>query len=151
MLCHLKKIVRVKLSEWDWYEFILCSGNIRYCPQIKLQEGNVFTPVCHSIHRGKPSLGMPSLGGAVLRGVSMMSLWIEPIHSHLLFASGRYVCYWNAVLFASVSFLDLFSSWKKFNKDKTSSKTHRRIGFSKSRCSRWHHHRLLIHHVIWSL
>ena len=59
---------------------------------------------------GISSLGGAIFRGAVLRGVSMMSLWIEPIPSHLLFANGRYASYWNVVLFASVSFLDLFSS-----------------------------------------
>ena len=27
------------------------SSDINYCPQMKLWRGNVFTPVCHSVHR----------------------------------------------------------------------------------------------------
>ena len=45
-----------------------------YRPKTKLPEGNVFTPVCHSVHRGRVSLppGMVYLlagggGGSALR------------------------------------------------------------------------------------
>ena len=29
--------------------------NSNYCPPAKLREGNVFTPMCHSVFRGFPS------------------------------------------------------------------------------------------------
>ena len=45
----------------------LCSVHVAgYRPQTKLREGNVFTPVCHSVHRG----GSLS-GGYLSRGVSV--------------------------------------------------------------------------------
>ena len=31
-----------------------------YLPQTKLQEGNAFTPVCHSVHGGGGLVGLPN-------------------------------------------------------------------------------------------
>ena len=40
-----------------------------YHPQTKLREGNVFTPVCDSVHRGGVSVQGGSLsGGSLSRG-----------------------------------------------------------------------------------
>ena len=47
-----------------------------YRPQTKLREGNVFTPVCESVHRGVSVLG-----------------------DLCTVKSGRYASYWNAFLF----------------------------------------------------
>ena len=38
------------------------SGDLFYCPQTKLREGNVFTGVCDSVYRGGGE-GVPGPGG----------------------------------------------------------------------------------------
>ena len=65
----------------------LCSVQVAgYRPQTKLREGNIFTPVGHSVHRGG------SLSGVYLsRGVSVREI-------PRTVTSGRYASYWNAFL-----------------------------------------------------
>ena len=65
----------------------LCSVHVAgYRPQTKLREGNIFTPVGHSVHRGG------SLSGVYLsRGVSVKEI-------PRTVTSGRYASYWNAFL-----------------------------------------------------
>ena len=58
-----------------------------YRPQTKLQEGDVFIPVCDSVHGGG--------GRSLSRGVSGGSLSRRPPHT---VKSGRYASYWNALL-----------------------------------------------------
>ena len=47
---------------------------LHYRPQTKLREGNVFTPVCDSVHRGGlcPGGSLSKWGGSLSRGVSVM-------------------------------------------------------------------------------
>ena len=45
--------------------------NNNYRPQTKLREGNVFTPVCHSVRKGGLCPGEVSVWGSLSRGVSV--------------------------------------------------------------------------------
>ena len=62
-------------------------------PGTKLGQGNVFTPVCHSVHGG---------------GLPHTHPWTDTpradsppcaVHAGIRSTSGRYVSYWNAILF----------------------------------------------------
>ena len=62
-----------------------------------LGQGNIFAPVCHSVHRGR---GVP---GQVPPG----QVHTPTMHAGIRSTSGRYASYWNAFLFHfkfSVSF-----------------------------------------------
>ena len=101
-------------------------------PATKLRQGNVFTPVCHSVHRGEVSVqGGLCLGGSLSREVSFqgvsvlgvsvqgglcpggsmsrgVSVWREvSVRPHTV-TSGRYASYWNAFLFPLPLFLSSF-------------------------------------------
>ena len=76
-----------------------------------LGQGNVFTPVCHSVHRESSlSRGVSvrgiCLGGLCPRGVSVWGVsdlgdtpWQRPPPCTV--TSGRYASYWNTFLFSS--------------------------------------------------
>ena len=106
-----------QLSGFLWSELI----SINYCPQTKLQEGNVFTPVCDSVYRGclcrgglcpggSPGSLCPWGGlcpGGSFRGFSVQgdppggfcpggSLSRETLHT---VTSRQYTSYWNTFLF----------------------------------------------------
>ena len=90
-----------------------------YRPQTKLREGNVFTPVCDSVHGGRGSLsGGKELcpGGSLSRGVSIqegsLSKGVVCVQG-AMFLSGRppspyskeqsvNASYWNAFLLKTV-------------------------------------------------
>ena len=70
-----------------------------------LGQGNVFTPVCHSINRG---VGFPAcITGHMTSGGSASREWVciqrvgrpPPQHYGIRSTSGRYASYWNAFLF----------------------------------------------------
>ena len=44
------------------------TNRIYYHPQTKLREGNVFTPVCDSVHRGSSIQGGLCLGWSLSKG-----------------------------------------------------------------------------------
>ena len=54
-------------------------------PATELRQGNVFTPVCHSVHRG---------GGQTPPGRPIPYV----VHAGIRSTSGRYASYWNAIL-----------------------------------------------------
>ena len=69
-----------------------------YRPQTKLRKGYVFTPVCHSVHRG---------GGICPSGFWNTPPWADtPLAKHPPggdpaadgYCCGRYASYWNAFL-----------------------------------------------------
>ena len=67
-----------------------------------LGQGNIFTPVCHSVHRGVPGLGggawswvVCSWGGGLLLRVGG-AWWRLPPDGY---CCGRYASYWNAFLY----------------------------------------------------
>ena len=67
-------------------------------PATKLRQGNVFTPVCHSLHRG----GGGSLSGRPRTEPPRQRIpWtVTPRQSApCTVKSGRYASYWNAFLF----------------------------------------------------
>ena len=75
-----------------WFYKVLITARKR-----SLGQGNVFTCVCHSFHRGKGGLhsgGLPLGRGSASRGLSRppLELW----------KAGSYASYWNAFLFAMV-------------------------------------------------
>ena len=83
-------------------------------PATKLRQGNVFTPGCHSVHRGgvchthpsgtrdKHPLGRHPPGQTPPLGRHTLCV----VHAGIRFTSGRYASYWNAFLF---TLLKLFS------------------------------------------
>ena len=72
------------------------SHNIFLPPATKLRQGNIFTPVCLSVHRGvcHSPLGRhhPTLG-QITPGQTP-----REVHAGIRPTSGRYASYWNAVL-----------------------------------------------------
>ena len=79
-------------------------------PATELQEGNVFTPVCHSVHRGGTSLsrwvsvqgfGLIRVQGGQSPGGSLSGRPLGTV------TCGRYASYWNAFLLHLVSFFVL--------------------------------------------
>ena len=73
-----------------------------YRPQTKLREGNVFKPVCHSVHRGRVSAC--GFGGCLPLGPGVHPpLGRHPQPDTLRcrddHRSGRYGFHWNAFLF----------------------------------------------------
>ena len=78
-----------KISFSQWYIFrdemgpAPTTNRIYYHPQTKLREGNVFTPVCDSVHRGSSIQGGLCLGwslskgggGSLSRGVSVRPMY----------------------------------------------------------------------------
>ena len=102
----------------------LLMGVYVYRPQTKLGQGNVFTPVCHSVHRGVYNRGVcirgvSTSGGVCIGDVCMgggMDLhpgrvciqegsaprgWADPPIGYygIQSTNGRYASYWNAFLF----------------------------------------------------
>ena len=86
------------------------SANFITARKRSLGQGNVFTPVYHSVHRGGwlPSMhhrshdrgeeGQPPRGSP-FRGVCIQGGWADSPHGILWDTSGRYASYWNALLF----------------------------------------------------
>ena len=76
-----------------------------------LGQGNVFTRVCHSVHRGV--VGSASQGGLYSGGSASGGRdWVDPFpirYYGIRSTSGRYAFYWNAVLFT-------FVFWNKCNR-----------------------------------
>ena len=68
MLCHFLPMNTSKESEKFIYFLTLEVFKDYYCPQIKLQEGNGFTPVCHSVHRGISVQGVSVQWGSLSNG-----------------------------------------------------------------------------------
>ena len=66
-----------------------------YRPQTKLGQGNIFTPVCHSVHKGEAS---DSVHAGIPPPLPPGSRACWEIRS----TSGRYASYWNAILFRYV-------------------------------------------------
>ena len=67
-------------------------------PATKLRQGNVFTPVCHSVHRQGVChipLGRPRFLGRQPPGRHPPCA----VHAGIQSTSGRYASYWNAILF----------------------------------------------------
>ena len=72
---------------------------------MKFQEGNVFTPVCHSVDRG---VSVQRRRGVYVQGVSVQGVSVQgdlyqggslsgrPPHTVMC---GRYASYWNAFLY----------------------------------------------------
>ena len=58
-------------------------------PATKLQEGNVFTPVCDSVHKGVSAQGGLCPRGSLLGELGPVSVMVT---------CGRYASYWNAFL-----------------------------------------------------
>ena len=82
-----------------------------------LGQGNIFAPVCHSVHRGE-YLGRytPSLGRYISLGRYPLQAGTPPgrytpqagspptsVHAGIRSTSGRYAFYWNAFLFIQFS------------------------------------------------
>ena len=72
-----------------------------YRPQTKLRKGNVFTPVCDSVHRGWSLClgGSLSRGVSDCRGVSLTAGGLCQGDTSHTVKSGRYASCWNAFLF----------------------------------------------------
>ena len=69
-----------------------------YRPQTKLREGNVFTGVCDSVHRGVPAPGGVCPGGVPGPGGRLVPGGVpggDPPDGH---CCGRYASYRNAFL-----------------------------------------------------
>ena len=73
-------------------------------PATKLRQGNVFTPVCHSVHGGvchppgrHPHLGRHSPGQTPPRADTPCA-----VHAGIRPTSGRYASYWNAILLENI-------------------------------------------------
>ena len=84
-------------------------------PATKLQQGNVFTPVCDSVHgRGGPlSRGGAALsrgGGCLPGGVSVRE---TPPHRAVM--CGQYASYWNALLLVKCTHSVVFVLQQKFS------------------------------------
>ena len=75
--CQFEKIIFCLLRVLPY----LCTCVICYRPQTKLREGNIFTPVCHSV-RGEVS-GSGSGGGGVPMGLGVHTPWPHPLHTHI--------------------------------------------------------------------
>ena len=113
------------------HSFVVVDENHLLPPATKLWQRNVFTPVCHSVHRGGlcPSMhhrshdqGVPvqgrdlcpggSLSGSGLGGVSVQGVSVQgglcPGGLHLgdrdphTVTSGWYASYWNAFLLETI-------------------------------------------------
>ena len=69
-----------------------------------LGQGNIFAPVCHSVHRGGTWAGNPQ---QVYPQAGTPPGWYTPLgrytpwamHAGIRSTSGRYASYWNAFLF----------------------------------------------------
>ena len=86
--------------------------DLSFCrPQTKFGQGNIFTPVCHSVHRG-----VCLKGGSATRGGCMQRVCLQgglppgeglgrppsPIgYYEIRSMIGRYASYWNAFLLAN--------------------------------------------------
>ena len=84
--------------------------DLSFCrPQTKFGQGNVFTPVCHSVHRGVWLQGGSATRGAACRGSASRGVclqgkgWADPPIGYYEIRSmiGRYASYWNAFLLAN--------------------------------------------------
>ena len=84
-------------------------GSVITARKRSLGQGNVFTRMCHSVHRGRRSaLGgstfrAPASRGVCLQGVWIQGSWADPLRYMRYYGirstSGRYASYWNAFLF----------------------------------------------------
>ena len=69
-----------------------------YRPKRSFGQGNIFTPVCHSVHRG----GVPApnfRGGGGVGGCLLQIFGGGPPIFGIRSPFGRYASYWNAFLF----------------------------------------------------
>ena len=68
--------------------FYRSEKNVLLPPATKLRQGNVFTPVCHSVHGGSATPGQTPP-------------WADTpcaVHAGIRSTCGRYASYWNAFL-----------------------------------------------------
>ena len=70
-----------------------------YRPQTKLRKGNVFTPVCDSVHRGWSLWGVSIQGSLWLQGGCFCPGGLCRGDTFHTVKSGRYASCWNAFLF----------------------------------------------------
>ena len=80
-------------------DFVIPFKIHRLClpPATKLRQGNVFTPVCHSVHRG----GLPHTHTHTHPGRHPPTPGQTPpcaVHAGIRLSSGWYASYWNAFL-----------------------------------------------------
>ena len=66
-------------------------------PATKLPQGNVFTPVCHSVHRGVCHIPRPWADTPLGRHLPGQTP-PHTVHAGIWSTSGRYASYWNAIL-----------------------------------------------------
>ena len=93
-----------------WNAFLLVINSTSYWPQRSCGQGNIFTPVCHSVHRGgfclsarwdttPPHPGADTPPGPDPPGADTPREADSSIRS----TSGRYASYWNAFLLSTVN------------------------------------------------
>ena len=133
----------MSLQNVDWSMYfvisllsdVLCNSiqthAVMYCQITKLWEGNVFTPVCYSVHRGlcpgRVSVQGVSVQGDSVQGISVQGIFIWEVSvpgslsrgvcpgglcpgdlcqgdpPYRMVKSERYTSHWNAFLFELVS------------------------------------------------
>ena len=62
------RLSALNTQRWWGHSNPTCCNYIQYRPQRKLREGNIFTPVCDSVHMGGGSLSTGSVKGSLSRG-----------------------------------------------------------------------------------
>ena len=75
-------------SYWNVFLFFIFTACKR-----SLGQGNIFTPACHSVHRGGLLLGGCLVPGGLLSGRCLVETPPDG------YCCGRYASYWNAFLF----------------------------------------------------
>ena len=114
-----------------WVVCILLECNLATARKRSLGQGNIFAPVCHSVHRGVPGPRGLLRGGCLLLGEVGLLRGGVPGGDH---CCGRYASYWNAFLFhfSFCLFHDIFAKSCTFRnlQDKTTKKTYIILIFS---------------------